>query len=109
MWLSWNNYHITAEKNNTITPWGSQEVFHALKDFIEEPNKYLNQPHNKFFSKEMKMIELGSVASLTSMWLADKVHEVTSIDIAPSAIKRVKNLDKKIIIAMASCRYIRFI
>lgn len=42
----------------------------------------------------MKIIELGSGASFTSIWLASIGHEVTAIDISPSAIKRAKIIDK---------------
>ena len=42
----------------------------------------------------MKIIELGSGASFTSIWLASIGHEVTAIDISPSAIKRAQIIDK---------------
>jgi SAM-dependent methyltransferase len=97
----WDNYYINAEKNQTNPPWESQEVFHVLKDFFEDSNKYLNHKlhiEKNFLEKnenKMKIIELGSGSSYSSLWLASKGHDVTAVDISPYAIKRAKNIDIK--------------
>jgi len=89
----WNNYYINAEKNSQSPPWESNEVFHVLKDWFENEGLY-NNDLLKIPKKKLKILELGSGASFSSIWLAEQENEVFAIDLSPEAIKRAKVFDK---------------
>lgn len=89
----WNNYYITAEKNNITPPWESTEVFHALKDWMSSEYLYSDSLIKLPKTSNLKIIELGSGASNSSLWLANQNDQVYAVDISPEAIKRAKNID----------------
>ncbi len=89
----WNDYYIKAEKDSTSPPWESTEVFHALRDWISNEGLYDNESIKLKNNKNLKIIELGSGASHSSLWLAQN-NDVFAIDISPEAIKRAKSFDK---------------
>jgi SAM-dependent methyltransferase len=91
----WNNYYISAEKENTSPPWESTVVFHALKDWFIGDSLYNDSLLKLSKTKNLKIIELGSGASYSSLWLADEDNELYAVDMSPEAIKRAKKIDIK--------------
>ena len=89
----WNYYYINAEQKKTSPPWESSEVFHALKDWLLEDSSYDESLLKFSIQKPFKIIELGSGASSSSIWLAQLGHEIYALDISPEAIKRAKLFD----------------
>jgi len=90
----WNNYYINADKNSTNPPWESEEVFHALRDWFEAEGLYAHDSLKLKTELSLKIIELGSGASFSSIWLAEKGNTVFAIDVSPEAIKRAESFDK---------------
>ena len=91
----WNKYYINAEKNRTDPPWESKEPFHALKDWFKAEGLYAKDLIKLKTSEKLKIIELGSGASYSSVWLAEQGHNVFAIDVSPEAIKRAESFDTK--------------
>lgn len=89
----WNNYYINAEKNRSDPPWESKEVFHVLRDWFKAEGQYENNLLKCDHSNSLNIIELGSGASYSSLWLSDQGHNVFAIDVSPEAIKRAESID----------------
>lgn len=91
----WNNYYLKAKENSTTPPWESSEVFHALRDWFQAVGLYSEKILKLKTESSLKIIELGSGASFSAIWLAEQAdnNNVFAIDISPEAIKRAETFD----------------